>query len=112
MRPSQNAPDSLVRLVAGLMVRGHLNNRHLDRISGWDRLRDPLCGRMKRQPLLRHWFPLLLERCPLSQKSRVERLKAKVEPLSTYVRVDTAVERSGTNSDSHQQPGSELFTPF
>ena len=31
----------------------------------------------------------LKERCPPRQKSRVERLKAKVEPLLTQVRVDT-----------------------
>ena len=42
--------------------------------------------------LLLAWYiqsPLLLERCPPRQKSRVERLKAKVKPLLTQVTVET-----------------------
>ena len=41
------------------------------------------CVRMRRVPS----FPLLLERCPPRQKSRVERFKAEVQPLLTSVTV-------------------------
>ena len=40
------------------------------------------------------------ERCPPRQKSRVERLKAKVEPLLTYVTVETRNWRGGEVRDS------------
>jgi len=37
----------------------------------------------------------LKERCPPRQKSRVERLKAKVEPLLTYLTVDSTQKATG-----------------
>ena len=45
-------------------------------------------------------FPLLLERCPPRQRSRVGRLKAKVEPLLTEVTVENEVLRLRSLSSS------------
>jgi len=49
-------------------------------------------------------FPLLLERCPPRQKSRVERLNAEVEPLLTEATCENSVKLQTTHAAVERRP--------